>query len=332
MSLQYLRTPKQVTVQLSALATKSPLQEHVGNAPGHTSLASVHQLATEKARVGAEQYQKNVINYAIEWEQIVTTRVDEDLKKTNALQESLNHYQNKIAVLRKKVNAVENKGKGSPTKLSEKLTRNEGKLEQAWKLHEEGASTLCNLLDEITKGGWKDLYPLVLAALQWELGRTTEEHDVYAKLSEVEKDMTFIFDEKASVPVVEQRPEEPSGGSSPSADAAGEVEKDVMSPFDEKASVPVAEQRAEEPVSGSSPSAAAGEVEKDRTSPFDKKMNAPVVEQHTEEPSGGSSPSTDAGDAEKLTTGSFHPPGVVSVSSSDEGDHDVKTAESPKVH
>jgi hypothetical protein len=242
-----------VTVQLSELAMKSPLHEYVGNATGLTSLASVHKLATEKARVGAEQYQKKIINYAIEWEQLVTTRVDEDLKKNNALHDTLNHYENKVDSLRKKVNAVENRGKESPAKLSEKLTRNEDKLKQAWKVHEESASTLCNLLDEITTGGWKDLYPLVMEALQWEVGRATGEHDVYGKLSEVEKGMTSTFDEKASVPVVEQRKEEPSSGSSPSVAAAV----------------------------------------------------------------------TAAGDVDWDTTGSFH-------SSSDDADHDVKAAESPK--
>jgi hypothetical protein len=202
-------------VQFSELAMKSPLHEHVGYALGLTSLASVHKLATEKARVGAEQYQKKIINYAIEWEHLVTTRVDEDFKKNNALHETLNHYQNKVDALRKRVNAVENRGKESPTKLSEKLTRNEYKLKESWKVHEESASTLCNLIDEITTGGWKDLYPLVMAAMQWEVGRATEEHDVYAKLSEVERGTTSTFDKKASVPVVEQRVEEPSGGSSP---------------------------------------------------------------------------------------------------------------------
>jgi mRNA-degrading endonuclease HigB of HigAB toxin-antitoxin module len=174
-------------VQLSELAMMTSLHDHVGNASGLTSLASVHQVATEKARVGAEEYQKKIINYAIEWEHIVTTRVDEDMKNTNALHDALNHYQNKVDTLRKKVNAVENKGKESPAKLSEQLTRNEDKLKESWKVHEESASTLCNLLDEITTGGWKDLYPLITAALKWEVGRAKGEHDVYGKLSEVEK-------------------------------------------------------------------------------------------------------------------------------------------------
>jgi hypothetical protein len=69
-------------------------------------------------------------------------------------------------------------GKNLPP-LSEQLNRNEDKPKEAWKVHEESASTLCNLLDEIITGGWKDLYPLVMAALQWEVDRATGEPDVY---------------------------------------------------------------------------------------------------------------------------------------------------------
>jgi hypothetical protein len=182
----------------------------------------VHWLATDKRKVSAEQYQKNVIDYVTEWEQIVTTRVDEGSKETYALHRTLNHYQSKIDPLRKKVNAIESKGKGSPAKLSEKLVRNEGKLDEAWKLYETNASIHCNLLEEVTKHGWKDLYPLVKASLEWEAVRAAGENDVYAKLSEVEKNLTSVFEknlmstsnEKKTVAVVTEAKEEPSGGPS----------------------------------------------------------------------------------------------------------------------
>jgi uncharacterized protein YicC (UPF0701 family) len=153
----HLPTYKQFTTQLSALSTNSPLYRYVGN-PRCASLASVQQLVTQHANVDAEHYQKNIIAYAIQWEQIVTARVDDGLKKTNVLYQNLNHYQTKINSLRKKVNAVKNKGKESPAKLIQKLTRNETKVKHSWELHEASASTLCNLLEGVTKGGWKDLY------------------------------------------------------------------------------------------------------------------------------------------------------------------------------
>jgi hypothetical protein len=201
-------------VQLAALSANSPLYEYVGDTSVDTSIASVHQVVAEKARVDAEQYQKNVIIHAIEWEKIITARADAGLERTNGLYQDLIHYQHKIDILRKKVNGVEGMGKESPAKLNQKLTRNEAKLNKAWELYEAGASTLCNQLEEITKGGWKDLYPLVMAALQWEVDIAAGEQDANGILSQVEKGMTSIFDEHASALVVEQSANDPSRGSS----------------------------------------------------------------------------------------------------------------------
>jgi hypothetical protein len=65
--------------------------------------------------------------------------------------------------------SVEN-GERIPTKLSEKLNRNEDKLKESVEAHTEKVSTLCNLLDEITTGGWKDLkLPSQVSVLQWEV-------------------------------------------------------------------------------------------------------------------------------------------------------------------
>jgi hypothetical protein len=216
-------------VLVSALSRNSPLYKYVGN-PGGASLASVQQLVTQRATVGLEHYQKNIIAYVIEWVQIVTARVDDGLKKTNELYRILNHYQNKIVSLRQKVNAIENKGKQSPAKLSQKLTRNEAKVKHSWELHEDSASALCHLLEAITKGGWKDLYPLVLAVLQWEVDRAAVEQDAYGMFSEVAKGMPSTFDKHASVPVVGQGAKDPSVGSSSAADT-GESDSDTTGPL-----------------------------------------------------------------------------------------------------
>jgi hypothetical protein len=227
---RYLPTSKQATVQLAAFSANFPLYEYVSS-PRSASLALVHQLVTQNADISAQQYQRKIIDYAIEWEQIVTARVDDGLKKTNVLYQKLNHYQNKIDSLRKKVNAVENKGKESSTKLNEKLTRNEAKVKKSWELHEASASTLCNLLEEVTKGGWKDLHPLAMAALQWEVDRVTEEQDAYGMLSNVMKDMPSPCYEQASVPVAKQRAKDLFVGST-STTAADDSDSDTTGPPD----------------------------------------------------------------------------------------------------
>jgi hypothetical protein len=229
-SLSIFTNFKQVTAQLVALSTNCPLYEYVSSTRG-ASLASVHQLVTQNANVGGHQYQQKIIDYAIEWEQIVTSRVDDGLKKTNALYQKLNHYQNKIDSLRKKVNAVENKGKESSTKLNQKLTRNEAKVKKSWELHEASASTLCNLLEVVTKGGWKDLHPLVMAALQWEVDRVTGEQDAYGMLSKVMKDLTSPFYEQPIVPLTGEGAKDPTSGST-STTAADDSDSDTTGPPD----------------------------------------------------------------------------------------------------
>jgi uncharacterized protein YoxC len=230
LSLSITTNFKQVNGQFSALSKNFPLYEYASSTRG-ASLASVHQVFTQNANISSQQYQEKIIKYVKEWEQTVTERVDDGLKKTNVLYQKLNHYQNKIDSLRKKVNAMEDMGKESPTKLNQKLTRNEAKVKQSWELHEASASTLCNLLEEVTKGGWKDLHPLVMAALRWEVDRVNGEQDAFGMLSKVMKDVTSPFYEQASVPVVEQAAKDMSSGSY-STTAAEDSDSDTTGPPD----------------------------------------------------------------------------------------------------
>jgi hypothetical protein len=188
-------------MQLSALSTKSPIHEHIGNTLGDSSsVASINQQASTKAHEEAEIYQSTVIDYAIEWERIVTTRADFDLAETGKLHSKLNHYQNKVDSLRKSANAKETQGKASPARLTTKLERNEGKLNEAWKQHERSASKLCNLLEQVTERGWKDLYPLVLAMLDWEKARSSQDYDVFKRLPFVKEKLTTTYKAKNLTP------------------------------------------------------------------------------------------------------------------------------------
>jgi hypothetical protein len=72
------------------------------------------------------------------------------------------------------------------------------------------------------------------------------------------------------------------------------------------------------------------EVEKNMTSTFEEHASVPVAGQSAKYPSGGSSSATDSGDSDSETTGSFCPPDVASISSSDDGNDTYETAESPE--
>lgn len=168
--------------KLADLSFNTPIYEHIGSTAieeNHKSASIVVQEASKEMQKFAATYQDMVVDYCVEWEQIVTERVDEGLKETAKLHETLNHYQNKIEGLRAKVLSKESTTKGSPQGLTDKLARNEKKLEVAWKEHERSASTLCNLIEQVTMRGWKDLYPLVVNVIGWEIERASGEYDAF---------------------------------------------------------------------------------------------------------------------------------------------------------
>jgi hypothetical protein len=189
--------------QFSLMAKGSPIDEKIGSTESQDSFATVDHAIETRVQSDMQKFQRNIIDYALEWEDIVTTRVDSDLKDTTKLNERLNHYQNKVEGIRKKVNAKESKlvsrGKdpsATPTKLNQKLERNEAKLNHAWKAHEASASKLCNLMEEATQRGWKDLFPLVKAAIDWQAETASGEYDIFARLPSVATELADLFEEK----------------------------------------------------------------------------------------------------------------------------------------
>jgi len=76
---------------------------------------------------------------------------------------------------------MEAKGKET-SKQVERLNRNEQKLKNAWESHEQRAGKLCVLLEQVTKYGWMDLYPLVKNSIKWELNRLGRENVIYGRL------------------------------------------------------------------------------------------------------------------------------------------------------
>jgi hypothetical protein len=164
------------------MAKDSPIFDPIGNSLGGDSMAIVAREASTAGRDFTASYENKVLDYCIEWERIISARIETELNETSKMKDRLNHYQNKIMELRAKVNHSTDKSIEPPKKLSVKLERNETKLNKAWKDHEQCASKLCTLIEEITDRKWKDLYPLVKASMQWEVERVSTENEVFAKL------------------------------------------------------------------------------------------------------------------------------------------------------
>ena len=193
-----------MVMKLAAISAKSPISDSVGNTTKEgQSFASSIQAASKSTLSLTTIYQDSVVDYCIEWERVVTSLVDEGIKVTKKLHEGLLHYEKKVEILRRNVNSKEDSGKRVSAKLKEKSDRNETKLENAWKAHESSASMLCNLLEQVTKRGWKDLAPLVLNCIQWEIERASGDFVTFSKLPAVAEILTETVS-KANVPYADE--------------------------------------------------------------------------------------------------------------------------------
>jgi len=189
-----------MAMKLATISDKSPIFAHVGtSAEQGGSFAAIAQTASKQTGDIAASYQDSVVAYLVEWEEIITSRVEQGLKETGKLKEKLQHYQTKIEGLRKTVNKKDDTPKGVPKKLQAQLDRNEKKLDHAWNEHERSASMLCNLMEQVTARGWKDLAPVVLNSVQWEVERTSGEQDIFAKLPAVAEAMMETVEANSSL-------------------------------------------------------------------------------------------------------------------------------------
>ena len=143
------------------------------------SLAYMHNIASKNVQLDCDDFNDSILGYAVEWETIVTKRIDKDLKEVKQLQRNRLHYENKVSGLRQKVNRLESKSKDVPQAMVEKLERNEQKLQKAFQAHEIRAAQLCVMIEEATHSGWKDLYPLVENILKWDETRMARENEAY---------------------------------------------------------------------------------------------------------------------------------------------------------
>jgi hypothetical protein len=173
------------------MAEGSPGYEVLNGAA--TSFVSTHQTAFDIGRNNAMTYQQTITDYLIEWENTLTARVDVEAMEEQKLHKILEHYETKVYGLRKQVATMEKRKKSPNDKLMQKLGRNVEKLEDAWENHEKTASDLCNLLEEITQRGWKDLYPVIRASMHFHQDSARKESDVFATLSTVEEKLASIY-------------------------------------------------------------------------------------------------------------------------------------------
>jgi hypothetical protein len=161
--------------EIASFADGTPMKDKINKIDDQLSFISVFHNTSNVSAKNSFKYKNEVLAYCIEWETVVSTRVDKDVLDIKKLRDMFNHYQDKVDALRKKVNGQETKGKSINAALLEKLQRNEEKLDEASGLYESSARPLCVLIEEVVQYGYKDLYPFIVAIMKFEMERSQTE-------------------------------------------------------------------------------------------------------------------------------------------------------------
>lgn len=153
------------------------------------SYLSIQEGVSGKAKMYTQKYSQFVIDYAVEWEKVVTSRVNTGLKNAEQLRVELDHYQRKVESLRQTANATMAKGKQVDQKSGERLTRNEEKLVKVRQTYNNFVAGLCTLIDEVTDRSWRDLHPLMVKIAQFEVTVSGDEAKALASLNTIVNEM-----------------------------------------------------------------------------------------------------------------------------------------------
>ena len=154
---------------IAKMAETSPIQDALGDTKDPTSLLSRERNLHSQNSKNDGKFRKNVLEYVMEWESIVITRVDDEHKIVKQLREVQRHYQNKVEKLRNKTHALSDKGKSVSSSLEAKLDRNESKLQEASQGYESYAKRFAIMVEEVVQQGWRDLVPLVSRLMTLEM-------------------------------------------------------------------------------------------------------------------------------------------------------------------
>lgn len=181
-----------VAKQFGSICKETPLFDCIGlmpsaDRPSNTvcSYMSVHDDLASKSKSYNGKYQQFVLEYAIEWEKVICSRIDTGLKKAEELRIELDHYQKKTESLRLTANQNLVKGKSVPSGQQEKLTRNEEKLIASKQGYNRLATDLCILMEEVTERSWRDLHPLLVKVAQFDMTLANDEAKALASLNQV---------------------------------------------------------------------------------------------------------------------------------------------------
>ena len=171
--IQAHNTRTEAVKLVATLSLNSPIFECAGQLSDEgaqvCSYASVHSSMSAQQKLFCDKYGQFVVNYAVEWERVLTDRISTGLKKTEQMRIELDHYEDKVKAIRVTVNVAIAKGKMVDPKLSERLRRNDEHFTSAKISYEKFVHTLAVLINEATLSSWKDLHPLLIKMTQYDV-------------------------------------------------------------------------------------------------------------------------------------------------------------------
>lgn len=83
------------------------------------------------------------------------------MEKSEELRREVDHYQAKVQSLQNERPSLFGRSKEPDPKDVERLTRNKGKLADARTLYENHVQELCEIIEEVTDRGWKNMVPIL---------------------------------------------------------------------------------------------------------------------------------------------------------------------------
>jgi len=137
---------------------------------------AIHLCVNDISKSHLNEYYKSMIQYAEEWDAIVSNRINAGLYEYKKLCDDLHHYTAKVNKLR----AVKIQSK----RREEKLFRNEQKLLGAQEAYRAFGENLYMYIEEVTDRAWKDLYPLLLNAVEFDLNYCAGEFKFLSHLAQ----------------------------------------------------------------------------------------------------------------------------------------------------
>mmetsp|Transcript_19534 Transcript_19534/g.41120 ORF Transcript_19534/g.41120 Transcript_19534/m.41120 type:complete len:381 (+) Transcript_19534:96-1238(+) len=154
------------------------------------SFMGIFNASNDINQVYAEKFRENIIGYVVQWDKIVSTRIEGRLIEFRKMRSSYAHYVDKVAGLHEKADKQKAKSKQVPKtaspRLANKLERNVVKLSGAEEAHDDYGRSLLLYIDEVTTTYWKDFVPLLHMFMKFSMNGASDTSVVMRRLEKVD--------------------------------------------------------------------------------------------------------------------------------------------------